>query len=71
VHVRVVQEILGHTDIRITQRYAHASSAAVADAASRMGQALWGATGQLQPPMQPKGRTGVGEDEHPAPGGAA
>ncbi len=69
---RVVQEILGHTDIRITQRYAHASTAAVTDAASRIGQALWGASGQLKPAMQPKGsRTGVGNDEPPAPGGAA
>jgi site-specific recombinase XerD len=72
VHVRVVQEILGHTDIRITQRYAHASSAAVTDAASRMGQALWGASGQLQPAMRPNGsRPGVGNDEPPAPGRAA
>jgi integrase len=42
VHVRVVQEILGHSDIRQTQRYAHVASSAAQDAASRMGKLLWG-----------------------------
>jgi integrase len=42
VHPRVVMEILGHSDLRLTQRYTHASSAMAADAAERMNRALWG-----------------------------
>jgi hypothetical protein len=63
--------ILRHTDIRITQRYAHASNAALTDAASWMGRHC----GRERPTATgdaTKGeRTGVGNDEPPAPGGAA
>ncbi|MQA17395.1 MAG: tyrosine-type recombinase/integrase, partial [Pseudonocardiaceae bacterium] len=41
VHVRAVQQILGHSDVRITQRYTHVSDAVTRDAAQRMGAALW------------------------------
>ena len=42
VHVRTVMEILGHSDIRVTQRYTHVASPLAGEAAERMGQALWG-----------------------------
>ncbi len=42
VHVRTVQEILGHSDIRVTERYTHVASPMAQDAAEQMGRALWG-----------------------------
>lgn len=42
VDVRVVMEILGHSDLRITQRYTHVASPLAQEAARRMGKALWG-----------------------------
>jgi site-specific recombinase XerD len=42
VDVRVVMEILGHSDLRITQRYTHVASPLAQEAARRMGSALWG-----------------------------
>jgi len=42
VHVRAVQTILGHADVRTTQRYTHVAEAVTRDAAQRMGGALWG-----------------------------
>lgn len=42
VHVRTVQEILGHSDIRLVQRYTHVASPMAEDGMQRMGRALWG-----------------------------
>lgn len=42
VHIRVVQEILGHTRVTTTERYTHVASPQVRDASTRMGKALWG-----------------------------
>jgi site-specific recombinase XerD len=43
VHIRAVQEILGHSDVRTTEGYTHVASEIARDAATRMGRALWGA----------------------------
>ena len=42
VHIRAVQEILGHSDVRTTEGYTHVGSDVARDAAVRMGRALWG-----------------------------
>jgi integrase len=42
VGLRVVMEILGHSQPRVAQRYTHVSSPLAEDAASKMGDALWG-----------------------------
>ncbi len=47
VDIRVVQEILGHSDLRMTQQYTQVTSALAKDAAARMGRALFG--GGTQP----------------------
>jgi integrase len=44
VDQRVVMEILGHSQISMTSRYAHVLPHVMADAAQRIGQALWGET---------------------------
>ena len=40
IALQVVQEMLGHSDIRVTQGYSHVSSALSKDAARRMGRLL-------------------------------
>ncbi|GAB2820531.1 site-specific integrase [Actinocorallia aurea] len=42
VHIRVIQEIMGHSDIRVTEKYSHVASALAQDGMGRMGSALWG-----------------------------
>jgi integrase len=44
VALAVVQDMLGHADIRITRGYTHVSSPLAEDAAARMGRALFGPT---------------------------
>lgn len=46
VALSVVQEMLGHSDIRVTRGYVHTSSPVARDAAARMGAALFGTPGK-------------------------
>jgi integrase len=39
-----VMEILGHSQISMTSRYAHVLPQVMTDAAERIGRALWGET---------------------------
>lgn len=45
VHIRTVQEILGHRSVKTTERYVHVASPMAQAAAQSMGTALWGAAG--------------------------
>src|SRR5262249_3538795 len=42
VHIRGVQEVLGHTRVTTTERYTHVATLQMKDASERMDQALWG-----------------------------
>jgi integrase len=44
IDLAVVQEMLGHSDIRVTRGYVHVSSPLAEDAAARVGRALFGPT---------------------------
>ena len=43
VDIRVVQEILGHSTLTVTRKYAHVTSRLAKEAAERMSRALWDA----------------------------
>jgi Phage integrase family len=55
VGIRVVQQILGHSQVSQTERYTHVTTQLGREAAQRMACALWDpATPQLQPELQPE-----------------
>ena len=63
VGIRVVQQILGHSQVSQTERYTHVTTQLGRDAAQRMAGALWDpATPQLQPELQPEINTRPPDD---------
>ncbi|WP_425551143.1 tyrosine-type recombinase/integrase [Actinoallomurus vinaceus] len=61
VALAVVQEILGHSDIRVTRGYTHVASPLVHDAAQRIGQALFTANETKNETGDDEGRLSEGE----------
>jgi integrase len=51
VGIRVVQQILGHSQLSQTERYTHVTAALSQDAADRMSQALWGSSKPADPEL--------------------
>ena len=66
VGIRVVQQILGHSQVSQTERYTHVTTQLGKDAAARMAGALWrqATSAQLQPELQPEIRSQVADDPH-------
>ncbi len=62
IDIRVVQQILGHSQLSQTERYTHVTSQLGQLAAERMATALWGPENQLQPELQPETRPRAAQD---------
>ena len=57
VDQRVVMEILGHSQISMTAKYAHVLPEVMTEAADRIGQALWGSPDSPGTPIATKTAT--------------